>query len=77
MAFNIGESEDIGLAGLPAEPYSFDNGANWVATDTLTVTGLNANTSYYADVLVRDAAGNVSTPAIHLSANTAWKPQLE
>jgi hypothetical protein len=47
-------------AGLPAAPYSFDDGNTWQAGVGFVRTGLAPNTSYSADARARDALGNVT-----------------
>jgi hypothetical protein len=70
MTFTVGEIEDLGLSGFPADPYSFDSGATYQVDEFLLKENLTANSSNFVDVVVRDAVGNLSTPPLHMQAYT-------
>jgi hypothetical protein len=62
MTFEAGDVEDIGLAGLHAAPYSFDNGLTFQSIDSFVLSGLESNSLQVSTVVFRDAVGNVSQP---------------
>ena len=61
--------------GVVAYEWSRDGGSTWVDDDTaISFTGLTASTAYPIRVRARDAAGNVSTPALALAVTTDAPP---
>ncbi len=69
MTFYAGDVEDVGLAGMHSEPYSFDNGNTFQAADTLSVSGLDANTLHISTIVFRDEVDNRSLP-LYIQAHT-------
>ena len=60
---------------VTAYEWSRDGGSTWADDDTARdFTGLTASTTYAIRVRARDAAGNVSTPALALSVTTDAPP---
>lgn len=60
---------------VTAYEWSSDGGSTWADDDTTKdFTGLTASTAYAIRVRARDAAGNVSTPALALSVTTDAPP---
>jgi hypothetical protein len=47
------------IVGLPATPYSFDDGSTWTASTSLAEGSLAPNTTYTKLLRARDALGNV------------------
>jgi hypothetical protein len=73
IPFTVTGASDAG-AGLHATPYSFDDGVTWQASNTITDTGLAANTSVSRRVIVRDALGNATTPNTVVAATLPVDP---
>ncbi len=69
ITWNITVPTDSGV-GLSSTPYSFDNGATWQASSSLTVGSLICGTGYSKSIMTRDALDN-RTSAGTLSATTA------
>ena len=49
------------VSGLPASPYSFDNGSTWQIGTTYVRNSLTANTQYTQTLKAKDTAGNQTT----------------
>lgn len=64
-----------GADNVAVSSYEVNRGAGWVDTASTstgyTFTGLTASTAYTLQVRAKDAAGNVSTPALSVSQSTA------
>lgn len=64
--------------GVTSYEYSKDSGATWVdsgvTATAYSFTGLTASTSYGLRVRAKDAAGNVSTPALAATQSTSAAP---
>lgn len=64
-----------GADNVAVSSYEVHRGAGWVDTGSTstgyTFTGLTAGTAYTLQVRAKDAAGNVSTPALSVSQSTA------
>jgi predicted phage tail protein len=63
-------------SGLPATPFSYDNGSTWVGGSTYTRTGLSPNTSYTQTLRARDAYGNLTTPNVLTARTLAVAPSI-
>jgi hypothetical protein len=68
-------ASDVG-AGLPAAPYSFDDGNTWQAGVGFVRTGLTPNTSYSAVMRARDALGNVTASRTTSVTTLASAPSI-
>jgi fibronectin type 3 domain-containing protein len=64
------------MSGLNATAYSFDGGTTWQAADTYSRTTLTANTQYSQSVVVRDLAGNQTTPRVVSARTHAVAPSV-
>ncbi len=69
MTAIAGDVTDIGLAGLDAAPYSFDNGTTFQPGNSFSLSGLEANSLHGADIVYKDQVGNKSLP-IHVEEHT-------
>lgn len=64
-----GTAVDIGQSGLHTDPYSFDGGNTFQNGNSVTRSGLEANSPQTVDIVFRDYVGNKSDP-VHLSTYT-------
>ncbi len=69
LVFNAGSPEDIGPAGLPLAPYSFDGGQTFQVAASSSLVGLEANSYHAVDIVYQDSVGNLTLPT-HKDAYT-------